>query len=196
MKKFIIVVCAVVCLYIIGDYCYYHLGIYIDLKEEEVTTFTRTEGDGFLILKDGVWEPLEIRGVNLGSGEPGQWSTDFHIDEETYLRWFAEIQEMGANTIRVYTVQDENFYNAFYEYNRDNPDPLWMFQGVWVNDYVQNSRHDAYFSEFYDAFLTHSKIAVDVIHGARKINMGTMPSAGSGTYNNDVSPWVIGFILG
>lgn len=53
----------------------------------------------------------------MGSGEPGEWSTDFAVDRETYLRWFGYIQEMGANTIRIYTVQSDTFYNAFYEYN-------------------------------------------------------------------------------
>ena len=47
---------------------------------------------------------ITIKGVNLGSGKPGEWSTDFSIDKGTYLRWFANMQEMGANVVRVYTV--------------------------------------------------------------------------------------------
>ena len=103
---------------------------------------------------------------------------------------------MGANTLRIYTVQNDTFYNAFYEYNKDNPDPLYLIHGVWVNDYVQNSRLDAYSKEFYDTFLSNSKTMVDVIHGNKKINIGRMASAGHGSYKKDISKWVIGYILG
>lgn len=134
--------------------------------------------------------------MNLGSGEPGEWSTDFSIDKETYKRWFQYIKEMGANTIRVYTVQNDTFYNAFYEYNQENPDPLYMIHGVWVNDYVQNSHRDAYDRDFYDRFSRDCITMVDVIHGNKKLSLGTMASAGHGSYKKDVSPWVIGYILG
>ena len=28
-------------------------------------------------------EPFIIKGVNMGSGMPGEWATDYSIDEET-----------------------------------------------------------------------------------------------------------------
>jgi len=197
MKKFIIIVSAIVALYFLGDYAFYHLGWYIDTDPEKtVTTFVKTEGEEFRILKDGQWESFEIKGVNLGSGEPGQWSTDFHIDEETYHRWFGYIQEMGANTIRVYTIQADEFYNAFYEYNKGREEPLYLLHGVWVNDYVQNSHMDAYDELFFDTLIEDCRTLVDVLHGNKKISLGRYASAGSGTYKHDISPWVIGYILG
>lgn len=197
MKKFIIAVSAVICLYLAWDYAYYRMGIYVDIHpEREVTTFMKVDGNQIYQKGDSGYEPFEIRGVNMGSGEPGEWATDFDIDKETYLRWFRYIQEMGANTIRIYTVQSDEFYNAFYEYNKDNENPLWLIHGVWVNDYVQNSHRDAYDREFYETFLKDCKTVVDVIHGKRKISLGRMASAGSGTYRKDISPWVIGYILG
>lgn len=197
MKKFIIVISFIVGLFIASDYAYYHLGIYVDLHpEQEVATFMKTDNEQIYMKGENGYEPFEIKGVNLGSGEPGEWSTDFPIDEETYTRWFQYIQEMGANTIRVYTVQADDFYNAFYKYNEDNDRPLYMLQGVWVNDYMQNSHRDAYDEDFYETFLDNCKTVVDVIHGQRKISLGRMASAGSGTYNHDISQWVIGYILG
>ena len=45
MKKFIIIVSALVVLYIFGDYAYYHLGWYIDTDPgKPVATFVKTEG--------------------------------------------------------------------------------------------------------------------------------------------------------
>ncbi len=179
------------------DFAYFHMGIYFDFKKEKpVEYFMKTEGEEIYINRGGQYEPFEIRGVNMGSGLPGEWATNFAIDKQTYMRWFGYIQEMGANTIRVYTIQNDTFYNAFYEYNKDNKNPLYMMHGVWVNDYIQNSHRDAYSEEFFDTFIDNSKIMIDVIHGNRKLNLGRVASAGHGTYHKDISDWVIGYILG
>ncbi len=197
MKKFIITVCIIVVLCIAADNAYYRSGFYIDLSPNEpVTTFVKTDSDSIYLDRGSGFKRFEIKGVNMGSGIPSEWSTDFAIDKETYLRWFKQIQEMGANTLRIYTVQNDTFYNAFYEYNNDNDNPLWLIHGVWVNDYIQNSHRDAYDKDFYDTFLKDSKTVIDVLHGNKKISLGRMGSAGSGTYNKDVSRWVIGYILG
>lgn len=197
MKKFIIVIAVLVVLYIGWDYAYYRLGWYIDLHPDQaVSTFMCVQGDRIYQLTDDGEQPFEIRGVNLGSGEPGEWSTDFAIDKDTYLRWFGYMQEMGANTVRVYTIQADDFYEAFYEYNRDREEPLYLLQGVWVNDYVQNSHRDAYDDDFLSTFLDDCRTVVDVIHGKKKLSLGRVASAGSGTYRRDISQWVIGYILG
>ena len=144
MKKFIIIVCAIVVLVLLADYLYYHQGVYIDFfHDAPVTTFVRTEGDKIFLDKGDGYREFEIRGVDIGSGIPGEWSTDFAATKEDYLRWFKLIQEMGANTIRIYTINNDTFYNAFYEYNHENPDPLYLIHGVWVNDYVLNSLRSA-----------------------------------------------------
>lgn len=197
MKKFIITVASVILVLLALDYCYFHQGLYIDLPNKgPVEYFMKTQGEEICMEKNGEFVPYEIRGVNIGSGIPGDWATNFAIDKETYLRWFSYIQEMGANTIRVYTIQNDTFYNAFYEYNKDREEPLYLMHGVWVNDYVQNSHRHAYSEDFYDKFLYHSKIVVDIIHGKRKVNLGRVASAGHGSYQKDISPWVIGYILG
>ena len=192
MKKFITAVSILVCIALACHYAYYYKGVYIKWNTKEVTSFTSSDAAHIYVNH----KPFEIKGVNLGSGIPGEWSTDFAIPKETYLRWFEEMQEMGANTLRIYTVQSDDFYEAFYEYNKNNPDPLWLIHGVWVNDYIQNSHRDAYAKEFVGDFTDNSKTMIDVIHGNRKISLGRMASAGSGDFRYDISPWVIGYILG
>ena len=197
MKKFIITVCIIIVLYLVADSAYYRFGVYIDWSPDTpVTTFVKTDGSSIYLDSGSGFEQFEIKGVNMGSGMPGEWSTDFAIDKQTYLRWFRQIQEMGANTLRIYTVQNDTFYDAFYEYNQNNENPLWLIHGVWVNDYIQNSHRDAYDKDFYNTFLADCKTVVDVLHGNKKIALGRMASAGSGTYKKDVSQWVIGYILG
>ncbi|MBQ9134371.1 MAG: hypothetical protein IJX64_07550 [Clostridia bacterium] len=197
MKKFIIIVSCVVCLVLLFHYLYYYQGCYIDFSPNTaVTTFVRTENDKIYLDRGDGYREFEIKGVDLGSGVPGKWSTDFAASKEDYLRWFALIREMGANTIRVYTIHDDAFYDAFYAYNIDNPEPLYLLHGVWVNDYLYNSRKDAFDDELLGNFVRDCKRMVDVIHGNRKIPHGSLESAGSGTYTKDISQWVIGYILG
>lgn len=199
MKKFILAACALVVLLFAAYYAYYHQGIYFfSNSDEPVTTFMKTDEDTIYMERDGKYEPFEIRGVNLGVGIPGHFATDYAIDEETYLRWFGYIQKLGANTIRVYTILQDDFYNAFYTYNsareEQGLEPLWLIHGAWVNDYVQNSHRDAYDDDFLQALLDDSKTMVDVLHGERSLALGR--GLGSGSYRRDVSPWVIGYILG
>ena len=195
MKKFIIISCVVVLLIFAGNIAYYNLGIYVDLKPDvPVTTFMTTDQDTIYMEKDVKKVPFEIRGVNLGVGLPGKWATDYAIDKETYLRWFKWIQEMGANTIRVYTILQDDFYDAFYEYNKDREEPLYLIHGVWINDYVQNSHRDAYDNDFRQTFIDDCRTVVDILHGNKNLNLGY--GVGSGSYRKDVSQWVIGYILG
>ena len=198
MKKFILAACALVVFLFAGYYAYYHLGVYFLGSESPVTTFMKTDADTIYMERNGSYEPFEIRGVNLGVGIPGHFATDYAIDKETYLRWFQWIQELGANTIRVYTILHDDFYSAFYEYNTqreaEGEEPLWLLHGVWVNDYVQYSHRDAYDDDFLQALLDDSKTLVDILHGERSLSLGR--GLGSGSYRKDVSQWVIGYILG
>ena len=199
MKKFIIAACAVALVLFGGYYAYYHMGLYIDVDPDApVTTFMKTDEDTIYMERDGVYEPFEIRGVNMGVGIPGEWATDYAISKETYLRWFGYIQDLGANTVRVYTILHDDFYNAFYEYNTAQEaageEPLWMIHGVWVNDYVQNSHRDAYDDDFLQTLLEDSRTLVDILHGQKNLSLGR--GLGSGSYRRDVSQWVIAYILG
>lgn len=199
MKKFIILLCVVVLAFLAWNYAYYQLGLYIDFHPDKtVTSRMKVEGKDIYMERDGQWEPFTIRGVDMGVGVPGQWATDYAIDKETYLRWFGWISEMGANTLRVYTILHDDFYNAFYEYNQEREkageEPLYLIHGVWVNDYMYNSHRDGFDDEIHKTFIQDCKTLVDVLHGKRAMSLGY--GVGSGSYRKDVSPWVIGYILG
>ena len=200
MKKFIVAVCVIVAAALVWNIAYYRLGIYIDLAPNApVTTFMRTDEDTIYMKKNGEYTPYEIRGVDMGVGIPGEWTTDFAIDEETYLRWFSQIQELGANTIRVYTILHDDFYNAFFKYNTEREkmgrEPLYMLHGVWVNDYILNSHRDAYDDEFFKTLKDDCRTLVDVLHGKISLSL-SYGNKGSGSYRKDVSQWVIGYIMG
>ena len=84
MKKFILIVCAVVLLLFAGYYAYFYLGVYfVPHSGAPVTTFMTTDEDAIYMEREGEYVPFEIRGVNMGVGIPGEWATDYAIDEET-----------------------------------------------------------------------------------------------------------------
>ena len=129
---------------------------------------------------------------------PGEYATDFAIDKETYKRWFSDIQELGANTIRIYTLLHDDFYNAFYEYNTERvaagEEPLWLLHGVWLDDYSHNSHKDAFDNGLLPELVEDMQIIIDILHGNR-FHIGR-DGDGSGYYRHDVSQWVLGYILG
>ncbi len=196
MKKFILTVCALVVILFIGYAAYYQFGVYIDFQPERpITAFVKTEGKTIYMEKDGSYSPFEIRGVDLGVGIPGHWATEYAVDYETYLRWFEQIQALGANTIRVYTILHDDFYNAFYAYNEGREEPLYLLHGVWVNDYMQFSHRDAYDWDLFQTLINDCMSLVDIIHGKKTLSLGNGGSGG-GNYRKDISQWVIGYLIG
>lgn len=195
MKKFLII-CAVL---IIGagvwNYVSDRKGVVVQTNTQKKTeTFTGVSGKEILVDTGNGLKPFEIRGVNMGVGIPGHFATDYAVDKETYLRWFRMIQDMGANCVRVYTLLQEDFYDAVWEYNHDNPDPLYFIHGVWVNDYTLYSHRDAYDPDFLNELLKDCRTLVDMIHGNENFSLGE--DLGNGSYTKDISPWVLGYILG
>jgi len=198
MKKYIFIILAIIALVLLGDVAYYRWGWYVDLRPNaEPTAVTKIENNA-LCIPDGTggWQPLQVRGVTLTAAEPGVYAGDFTTDRETYLSWFAEIDALGANTVRVPSIMSEDFYQAFYEYNVDREKPLYLIQGVSIDEYVMDSTYDVFDERFVEEFRTSCLVAVDVIHGARKLSREELPSAGWGSFTRDVSPWVIGWVLG
>lgn len=197
MKRYIIASACVLAVCIGVLYAYLFHGFYpFDMFASTEVEYVpaKQEGDKIYLNEDGKFEEFEIKGVDLGSGIPGHFASDYAIDKETYLRWFEQIQAMGANTIRVYTLLGTSFYEAFYEYNQGREDPLYLIHGVWIDDYSQNSHMDAFDQDYIGAFRNEALTVVDVVHGRRFVNLGR--GTGTGFYTKDISQWVIGYILG
>ncbi len=198
MKKYILIIFLIIGLWIFGDAAYYRLGWYVDVRPNASSrAVTKTEQDAICILgEDGAWRPLQIRGVTLTAAEPGLYASDFATNGETYLAWFSQIEAMGANTLRVPCIMGAEFYRAFYEYNTTHGGPLYLIQGISIDEYVMDSTYDVFDERFCEEFRRSCLVAVDVIHGTRKLFRQELPSAGHGSFTYDVSPWVLGYVLG
>lgn len=194
MKKYLTVVVLGLFLYFTYNYIVYYQGDLFIPYKDEIQTFTKSQGESLMIDEGAGFEVFDIKGVNLGLGKPGKFASEFAITKEEYLRWFKQIHELGANCIRTYTIAHADFYEAFYEFNQDNPSPLYLIHGVDVDDYLINSHRDAFDEEFYEEFLDNCKDTVDVIHG--RFKSFSSAKTGSQTYKTDISPWVYGYIIG
>ena len=194
MRKFLIFVSVLLVCFMVLYFLYFNTNFYFKFSTPEVKTFMKTDAEKIYMLKDGQYTEFKITGVNIGAGIPGHFATDYAITKEQYLSWFEDIQKMGANTIRVYTIHAPAFYEAVYEYNSDNPDPLYIIHGLWLNDYAHFSHRDAYDKDILGQLKSDACLLVDVIWGQRHVNLGA--EAGTGNYNYNISQWVIGYILG
>ncbi|MEG2839699.1 MAG: hypothetical protein RR892_08745 [Lachnospiraceae bacterium] len=195
MKKFIIICVAILGIVMSGFWISEQTGVSLFFNtEKEVSTFTNVTNKTIYVDSGDGMKPFEIRGVDMGVGIPGHFATDYAIDKETYLRWFKQIQDMGSNTVRVYTILQDDFYEAVWEYNHNNDNPLYIIHGLWVNDYVQYSHRDGFDKDFMGAMIQDSRTLVDIIHGDKVFALGE--DLGSSTYRRDISPWVLGYILG
>lgn len=195
MKKFLIGAVLLFLMVMGGTYAVYNKGFYIDFyPDSPIIVWCRTEGKEIQIKKEKEFENFLIKGVDVSSSMPGEYASSFAPSEKDYLRWLTDIAEMGANAVRVYTIMDDEFYNAFYTFNKNSEDKLYLMQGILVSDEANAGADDAYGDDFFDRLIKDGLDAVDIIHGRKIITTNDM--RGTGTYFKDISPWVLGYIVG
>jgi hypothetical protein len=143
----------------------------------------------------GGWRPFWMKAVNLGAALPGMHPAEFPPDDGTYDAWIRDLAELGANSVRVYTVHPPHFYRALRDWNLAHPDSaLWLVHGVWTE--LPPGEHEENYDDpaWHAAFLAEMRDVVDLIHGHAAIPH--RPGHAGGMYEADVSRWTLGYILG
>jgi len=153
----------------------------------------RISGDYLQIYRQGHWDKLFIKGVNLGPALPGKWFTEFPAEEKTYREWFEQMGAMHVNTVRIYTLLNPPFYKALLEYNQDHQDkPLYILQEIWPEESPPQGN---LLSEKYERDLQQEiRYGIDAIHGQALIK--ERKGRAWGEYKNDVSPYLLAFLVG
>lgn len=156
----------------------------------------KAEEEGFYIYRNGEWQELFMTGVNIGATEPALFPGDLTISYDTYYRWFEYISEMNCNCIRVYTTMRPQFYLALSDFNSQAANPLYLYQGIWLNEDDIERLSDVYAEneKILTDFKNDALNMVDVIHGNAVI--AEQAGEASGTYTVDVSRWLVGWIIG
>lgn len=167
----------------------------IDLVQRDDISYNSQTGEQYIqIQKNGEWKDLLIKGVNMGIAKPGYFPGETAITKEEYYRWFKAIGDMNANAIRVYTLHPPEFYAALYEYNQIAASPLYLFHGAWVTEESLIKSQNAFSEEVVNDFKIEIRQMIDIIHG--NINISKKVGHASGEYKIDISPYVLGLILG
>ncbi|MEO2508066.1 family 2 glycosyl transferase [Clostridium paraputrificum] len=162
--------------------------------EDGVKYYTKLDDKYFTVYDGEKFNKKFLKGVNIGVGKPGAFPGELAITKEEYLRWFRYIGEMNANTIRVYTIQTPEFYEALLEHNMKSENTIYLLHGVWINEEDINSKLNAFDPIIKDITIDEINRLIDVIHGKAEIEKKA--GHASGNYTSDISPYVIGLILG
>lgn len=155
----------------------------------------RTQGQEIQIYQDESWSPFFSQGVNLGASLPGHFPGELPIKKKDYKRWFSMIHNMGANTIRIYTIHKPAFYEALVEFNQiHGDDPLYFMQGVWSPVRKLEETKNALSPKVTKAFKKELKQAVGAIYG--DISIPESRGKASGSYTADASPYLLAWHIG
>lgn len=161
------------------------------------TTIVARTGRRVFEVRDaaGRWSPMWIKAVNLGAALPGKFPSEFPPNDSTYERWIKLVAEMGANTIRVYTIHPPHFYAALRSWNLAHPaHPLWLIHGVWT-ELPPGKKEEKYDDpRWLGQFQGEMRRVVSLLHG--DVTIQPSPGHASGSYRADVAQWTLGYIVG
>ncbi|MDO9527678.1 MAG: polysaccharide deacetylase family protein [Syntrophales bacterium] len=155
---------------------------------------SRTNESFFEVYREGDWVPLIVKGVNIGTSLPGRHFTQFPMSREVYYSWLKQAAELNANVIRLYTLLDPLFYQAFKEYNRsvEPAKRLWLLQEVWPEE---NVPEDNYFDpDYMEEYKQEIRHVIDALHGSAEIR--ARRSRAFGSFQADISPYLLGLLIG
>ena len=162
------------------------------VRAQELMYPARVEGEHFAWRTDSGWTPVYLKGVNLTATLPGHFPSDSVTDSGVYKDWFQRITDLGANTLRVYTIMPPAFYRALFQWNQSPSLPrLHFLQGIAFGDPPGN---DLFNRPYYEACQKEIRETLDVLHGQGDV--GATPTHPGGLYTHDVSPWVAGLLIG
>ncbi len=138
--------------------------------------------------------PFFIKGMNLGVAIPGKFPGEIQVTTKAqYSQWFNLIKDAGYNCIRLYTLHNPYFYEVLDSFNNQNiQNPLYFFQGVWLEEELEGYNQDLYFLS--DFFSNEIEENIDCVHGNRIIPARLGKAWGE--YTVDASEWLIGYIIG
>jgi len=159
-------------------------------RPPETQIYFRTHGDNFQALDGEAWKDLYVVGVNIGPARPGEFPSSSSREFWTYMKWFMQIGQMNANTVRAYTVLPPAFYQALKAYNESVASPLYLVQEVWIPDDAEDLYESAMEREFRQETLS----MIDLLHG--QADLPYRKGHNYGIYTADVSRYVLALAIG
>lgn len=194
MRRFVAIALVIMALIVGGYFVTFYTSLRLTVEPGgELQTPYRVMGKTLQRQVGEGYEDLQLRGVELSSAVPGHHFSDYAITGDDYSRWFGQISEMGANTLVVTQLMDDEFYDALLAYNESHDEPLLLVQGITVEESYEQDAENAYASGLMSRLTSQGEVVVDAIHGRRDVS--AVGIGGSGSYRSDVSPWVAALLV-
>jgi tetratricopeptide (TPR) repeat protein len=162
------------------------------IERSTAPRFDARAGDAqFQVMRGDQFEPIFIKGINLGTALPGKFPAEFPDDPKLYREWFDLIGEAGFNALRLYTLHPPSLYEALHRHNLERPtQKLWLIQGVWTELPPED---DFAAASFEGAFRDEIRRVIDALHG--NLELPARPGHANGIYRKDVSSDVLSLAI-
>lgn len=169
-----------------------------DIDTGDISVNFRADGKYFYQYKaqGQPWEAIWVKGVNMGLTEATTDLDNPNTSYETYISWFEQISSMNANTVKVFSIMNPDFYKALYDFNSTAKSPIYLIQGIWFNENYLYDIGDALDKEsiVLNSFIKAIKETVSIIHGdSNDTSYGEWSPA---VYSYDISKYLVGYVLG
>lgn len=144
-------------------------------------------------IKGDSLTPFVPNGTTLSATLPGLFPSDGSLPYETYMQWFAMMQEMGLNTVRVEAIMPGNFYRALRDYNQGRTAPLYLVQGIYFDEVALKDGFLPLEPKWRRAFEKEIDAAIDAVHGHANLLESIYIFKSKPV---DVSPYLLGYTMG
>lgn len=154
----------------------------------------RTRGNGLEVYANGAWADFEVRGIQLSAFHPGYEKNRSGVNQNDVLTWLQTIADIGANTLLIPYLQPPAFYSALYDFNLNRDNPLYILHSIPIDAQTAMVFYNAYQPEVVDNMWADIRATVDALHGSGLLLDNSRHH--NGIYLKDVSPYVLGYVLG
>ena len=135
--------------------------------------------------------PFQFIGMNVTSALPGSFPNEVDLGEETYLEWLQLIQELGVTVLRVPDLMPLNFYKALDKFNENRQEPLYLLQGIYMDDVALADGADL--QQLEQSYMGKIKKIIDFMYGGAYPGNDLGVSLQKGV---NLSSYLIGYSLG
>lgn len=155
---------------------------------------TRVNGDCIEKYNGEKWESYTVKGISISDSLPDKHLLSAKEMEAKISEWLEQISKMNINTIRIPSIQSPAFYNAIYEFNRDNPNPLYIIHDIPLKENLIYGEYDGFDEDILKELQKDIKSTIDIIHGKKIVIDKDIFT--SKLYRKDISQYVLGYVIG
>jgi len=162
--------------------------------DDKIKLVSQVDGENITYYANGGWNKTFWYGINLGATTPGHSPGELSPSYDDYRRWFNDIEELGIQVIRIYTILPPDFYKALVDHNESAKKKLWFVQGIWPPDEELAKERNSYLPSITQHFDEEISLAILAVYGRGSIK--PIPGKASGDYKVNAAPYLLAWMAG